>query len=283
MYDIAIIGAGPAGLSAALNAYARKKKVVVIGRAPETSSIYKAENINNHLGYINVTGKVMTESFVDHIKTTDVELMPGRVQNVQPFGESFMLNVDNNIVEASTVILATGVTKKSTITDENFYVGKGLSYCATCDGMFYKGRDVVLYAEIEEALEDIKFLSEICNSVTVVHTFDIENKIDGVTYIRDRVNSIIGLNKVEGVRLIKSGQKISCDGLFIVKASISASTLLDGIETDSGLVVVNREMKTNIKGVFACGDIIGSPYQVSKAIGEGQVAGLSAVRYLDAN
>lgn len=283
MYDIAIIGAGPAGLSAALNAYARKKRVVVIGRAPETSSIYKAENINNHLGYVNVTGKVMTESFLDHIKTTDVEMMQGRVQNVQPFGESFMLNVDNNIIEASTVILATGVTKKSTITDENFYVGKGLSYCATCDGMFYKGRDVVLYAEIEEALEDIKFLSEICKSVVVVHTFDIENKIDGVTYIRDRVSSIIGLNKVEGVRLIKSGQKIDCDGLFIVKASISAGTLLDGIETDGGFVVVNREMQTNIKGVFACGDIIGSPYQVSKAIGEGQVAGLSAVRYLDAN
>ncbi len=281
MIDVAIIGSGPAGLSAGINVKARNKTVEVFGRAPETTLLYKAENINNHLGYENVTGKEMIDSFVKHANSLDIKINNGRVLNIQPFGDTFMINQENNIFEAKTIIIATGIPKKSSIKNEDDFLGKGLSYCATCDGMFYRGKDVVLYGEIEEAEEDANFLSEICKSVTFVHSYDGVGQVnDNVKLVKGKIKEVNGDDFVSEVTL-NDGTKIDCQGLFVIKASLSVSSLVDGIELENNMIKVNRNMETNIAGLFACGDCTGGLYQVSKATGEGLVAGLNAVKYID--
>ncbi len=281
MIDVAIIGAGPAGLSAAINVKARNKTVEVFGRAPETSLLYKAENINNHLGYENVTGEEMIESFVNHANSLDVKINKGRVMSIQPFGDIFMINQENNIFQAKTIVIATGISKKSSIKNEDDFVGKGLSYCATCDGMFYRGKDVVLYGEIEEAEEDANFLAEICNSVTFVHSYDVKGDIhENVKLIKGKVKEVLGEENVSEV-ILNDGTKISAQGLFVIKSSISTANLIDGIELENNMIKVNKNMETNINGLYACGDCTGGLYQVSKAIGEGLIAGQNAVKYIN--
>ncbi len=281
MIDVAIIGAGPAGLSAAINVKARNKTVEVFGRAPETSLLYKAENINNHLGYENVTGEEMISSFVNHANSLDVKINKGRVMSIQPFGDIFMINQENNIFQAKTVVIATGISKKSSIKNEDDFVGKGLSYCATCDGMFYRGKDVVLYGEIEEAEEDANFLAEICNSVTFVHSYDVEGDIhENVKLIKGKVKEVLGEENVSEV-ILNDGTTISAHGLFVIKSSISSANLIDGIELENNMIKVNKNMETNIPGLYACGDCTGGLYQVSKAIGEGLIAAQNAVKYIN--
>ncbi len=283
MIEIAIIGAGPAGLSAGVSARARNKEVTIFGRRPETSLLYKAENINNYLGFENVTGEEMIDSFYNHAVNTGVKFETGRVINIQPFGDTFMLNVDNNIYEAKSVIIATGITKKSTIKNEDNYLGKGLSYCATCDGMFYRGKDVVIYGEIEEAEEDANFLSEICKSVTLVHSYNnLKHVNENVTCIKGKITEVKGDDKVEYVT-INNGNTIDAEGLFIIKSSIKSDDLLDGLEMNGTSIKVDSLMHTNIDGVYACGDCIGTPYQVSKAVGDGLVAAWEAVKYISTN
>ncbi len=281
MVDVAVIGAGPAGLSVAINVKARNKTVEVFGRSPETSLLYKAENINNHLGFENVTGKEMIDGFVKHAESLNVKINKGRVISIQPFGDMFMINQDNNIFEAKSVVIATGITKKSSIKSEEDFIGKGLSYCATCDGMFYRGKDVVIYGEIPEAEEDANFLAEICSSVTFVHSYDDVKEVnDKVKLVKGKIKEVLGSDMVESV-VLNNDTKIDCSGIFVIKSSINASNLVDGIELENNMIKVNRDMETNIKGLYACGDCVGGLYQVSKAIGEGLIAGQMAVKYVN--
>ncbi|MFV0519635.1 MAG: NAD(P)/FAD-dependent oxidoreductase [Lachnospirales bacterium] len=281
MVDVAVIGAGPAGLSVAINVIARNKTVEIFGRSPETSLLYKAENINNHLGFPNMTGKDMIDNFVKHTENLNIKINKGRVISIQPFGDMFMINQDNNIYEAKSVIIATGITKKSTIKNESDFIGKGLSYCATCDGMFYRNKDVVIYGEIPEAEEDANFLAEICSSVTFVHSYDDVKEVDErVKLIKGKVNEVFGEEMISKV-VLNDNQEIECSGLFVIKGSINASNLIDGIELENNMIKVNSNMETNIKGLYACGDCVGGLYQVSKAIGEGLIAGQMAVKYVN--
>lgn len=280
MLDMAIIGTGPAGLSAAINAKARNKEVAVFGRNPNTSWLYRAEEINNHLGMINAKGQDMVESFLKHAESLDIPVNYGRVQQIMPFGDFYMINFDNDIIQARTIVIATGMTKVSSVKNETEYLGKGLSYCATCDGMLYRGKDVVVVGEIEEGEEDANFLSEICKSVTYVHTYD------NVGHVNDNVKLIKGkLKEIHGEELVTSvvvdDKTIECEGLFYIKASIPMGTLITGLEVEDGAIKVNRLCETNIKGIYAAGDCTGWPYQVSKSVGEGLVAAQQGVKYLN--
>ncbi len=279
MIDIAVIGNGPAGMSAAINAVARNKSVEIFGRDYKTTTLYKAEKINNYIGMPDVTGKEMMDNFNDHIQKLDVKVNVGRVQQIMPFGDYFMINCDNEIYQAKTVIIATGINKLSTIKNESDFVGKGLSYCATCDGMLYRGKDVVLVGEIEEAVEDVIFLSEICNTVTYVCKEEPEQKLaDNVKIIKGTVKEVNGENLVGSI--IVGDEEIKTEGLFVIKESIPSATLIDGLELDGNAIAINRLCETNIQGVYACGDVTGWPYQVSNATGEGLIAAQQAAKYL---
>ncbi len=280
MLDIAVIGAGPSGLSAAINAKVRNKNVEIFGNKPTNTWLYKAENLNNHLGFENVTGKSMLQSFIDHVKSMDIKINYGRVLQILPMGEHFMINFENNIVEAKVIILCTGIEKKSGIKNESDFVGKGLSYCATCDGMLYKGKDVLVYGENEEGEEDANFLSEICNSVTYLHKYDeIKHLNSNIKAMKGKPTSILGNDVATGI--VFNDEELSFDGLFFIRENTPTDSLIQGLEKDKSIIITNKLMETNIKGVFASGDCTGWPYQVSKAVGEGLVSAQQAVKYLD--
>ncbi len=283
MIDVAIVGAGPAGLSAAVNVAARNKKAVVFGKNPETSAIWKAEKINNHLGMPNITGEEITKAFVDHAKAMDIEIREGRVLQIMPMGDKFMLNFENTFIECGSVVLSMGIEKSKKVPGEEEYLGKGVSYCATCDGMLYRGKDVAVIAEAEEAVEDANFLAEICNSVYFINmrrgeeSFN-EDLNEKISIVKGKITSVSGNEFLSSINV--DGNNINVEGAFFIKSTLPPSNIVFGLETENGSIKVGRRMETNIAGIFACGDATGAPYQLSKAIGEGQVAGQSAVKFL---
>lgn len=279
MIDVAIIGGGPAGLSAAVNISARNKKAVILGRKKETSAIWKAERINNHLGMPGMRGNEIMDVFENHAKMAEIEIREGRTMQIMPMGSHFMINFENEFIEAKSIILATGIEKGQKVKGEEEYLGKGVSYCATCDGMLYRGKNVVVIAETEEGEEDANFLSEICEKVYYVNMYGKQSHLkDGIDVLEGKVSEVFGDEFVTGIEAGKD--KINVDGAFFIKASTPLDSIIYGIETSDHSIVVSRQMETNIRGVFACGDVTGKPYQLSKAIGEGQIAGQSAVRYV---
>lgn len=279
MLDMAIIGAGPAGLSAAINGSIRNKKVKVFGNSPNTSYIYKAERVDNYIGMVGISGKQMVEEFVNHAKEMNVEIKEGRVLEIFPMGDYYVLNVENEFIEAKTVILANGLGKAKALPGENEFLGKGVSYCATCDGPLYRGKNVALIGESEIAEEDVHYLSEVCEKVYYIPLYESElMDIPNVEVIQDKPKKIFGENIVSGLEL-KEGT-ISVDGVFIIKENIPTTQLLKGLEMENQSIKVNRMMETSMAGVYAAGDCTGRPYQVAKAVGEGSVAALQAVSYL---
>ncbi|MHC1750135.1 MAG: NAD(P)/FAD-dependent oxidoreductase [Cellulosilyticaceae bacterium] len=279
MLDMAVIGAGPAGLSAAINASIRNKKVKVFGNAPNTSYIYKAERVDNYIGMLGVSGKQMVEEFVNHAKEMGVEIQESRVLEIFPMGDYYVLNVENEFIEAKTIVLANGLSKAKVLPGENEFLGKGVSYCATCDGPLYRDKTVVLIGESEIAEEDVHYLSEVCEKVYYIPMYT-NNPVNlhNVEIIKDKPKKILGENTV--TELVLTDTVLNVDGVFIIKENIPTTQLLKGIEMENQSIKVNRFMETNMAGVYAAGDCTGRPYQVAKAVGEGSVASLQAVSYL---
>jgi len=263
MTDIAIIGAGPAGLSAAINAYARGRSSIVLGRPRETSFIYKAENIDNVLGFPGLSGREMINKFYAHAESLDIDIRHGRVLQILPMGDYFSINFDNEVVNAKTIILATGIVKGDNIEGEEEFLGRGVSYCATCDAMLYRQKSVVLVGDSQEAEADYELLSKV---------------VSDVQWVKSGALKVVGDNLVRGLET-KNGL-IPCDGIFFVKETMPFDSLISGIELQNGAVAVDRLQQTNIPGVFAAGDCTGWPYQLPKAVGEGLIAAQQADRYI---
>ncbi|MDF2612760.1 MAG: Thioredoxin-disulfide reductase [Clostridia bacterium] len=279
MIDIAIIGAGPAGLSAAINGVIRNKKVKVFGNPPSTSYIYKAERVDNYIGMLGVNGKDMMNEFVNHAKEMGVPIQIGKVIEIFPMGDYYMLNVENEFIEARTVILANGFSKGTVLEGENEFLGKGVSYCATCDGPLYRGKTVAVIGDSDYAEEDANYLSEVCEKVYYIPQYkDIKSLNANVEVLEGKPKKILGETVVERIQLNQSDLEVS--GVFIIKQNIPSAKLLQGLEMENKAVKVNKFMETNMKGIYAAGDCTGRPYQVAKAIGEGNVAALQAVNYL---
>lgn len=279
MLDIAIIGAGPAGLSAAINGVIRNKKVIVFGRNPKSSYLYKAEKVDNYLGMPDVSGPGMVEQFINHAQKIGVEFHEGRILEIFSMGDYYTLNVENEFYEAQTVIIATGIPKAKYIPGEKELLGKGVSYCGTCDGPLYRGKTTMVIGEIEEAEEDVNFLQEICNKVYFLPTYkEIKHIHPEVEILEGKPTEIFGEPFVSGIRI--DDKEIKVDGVFLIKESIPVTQLIKGLEMENKTIKVNRKLETNFPGVFAAGDCTGRPYQVTKAVGEGAVAALEAVSYL---
>lgn len=283
MLDIAIVGCGPAGLSAAINSYARNKSVVVFGNGINNSWLYKAENVNNHLGMPNMSGEDMLNKFVEHVNELGIEIKHGRVLQIFNTGQHYMLNFENEIVEAKTVIIATGMNKKSKIANEERLLGKGVSYCATCDGMLYKDKDVAVVIDSLEAMSDVRFLSGICKRVYCFSKLNaLEDLPDNVEKINGLPFEIVGDDFVTGIR-ISDTEVINCNAVFVITAALPITQLISNIKLNNGTIEVTRLMETNLPGLYAAGDCTGYPFQISKAIGEGLIAALQAAKFIDSH
>nr|WP_029451340.1 NAD(P)/FAD-dependent oxidoreductase [Clostridium algidicarnis] len=279
-YDIAIIGSGPAGLSAAINAKIRNKNIIVFGYEDLSSKLIKAPKINNYLGFHDISGLELKEKFKEHIESMNIEITYERVNNIYAMGEYFSIMVNETIYEAKSVIVATGIEYTKPLKGEEEFLGKGVGYCATCDAPLYRNKVVTVIGYNKEAEEEANYVSELASKLYYIPMYKSNYELrDGIEIVEDRPIDIIGKDRVE--KLILSSRQLETDGLFILKDSISPAQLVPGLLMEEGHIKVDRTMKTNIEGCFAAGDCIGRPYQYIKASGEGLIAALSAVSYVD--
>lgn len=263
MYDIAVIGSGPAGLSSAVQARVRNKSVLVVGGDDRDNPLYKTPRIENYLGFPQASGQELLDRFHAHAREMGAERKEGRVLNIMPMGDTFYLSIGSEMEQARAIILATGVVWANKYPGEAEYLGRGVSYCATCDGMLYRGKPVAVVGYTDTARQEAEFLQKIGCSVTY---FD-----------RPKQCEIRGDGRVESVTC--DGRTIPAEGVFILRPTMAPTELFPGLAVEQGYVTVDRRMATNLPGLFAAGDCTDGPLQVSKAAGDGLIAGQSAAAW----
>lgn len=263
-FDIIVLGGGPAGISAALTARNRGKNVGVITNPPEHSKLYLAESVTNYPG-ISGSGREILEVMSAQLAESGAAVIAGRALSVMPIGKTVGVAVGQDFFEAKAVIMATGISRKPICSGETEFLGRGVSYCATCDGMLYRGKTVAVIGNSEQAKDDERFLRDIgCNVIS----FDGKQKFE-----------IKGGMKAQ--KLIADNEEYDVDCVFILKDTLTPESLVPSLECERGIIKTDRAGRTNIKGIFAAGDCTGAPYQLAKAAGEGNVAALTACEYID--
>ena len=283
IYDTAIVGTGPAGVSAALTLKIRDKSFIWIGDPNLSSKVVKAEMIQNYPGLKNATGKELNEAFKSQIEDMGIEIEDRMVNSIMPFGDHFALTAGDAFYEAKTIILATGVVFKAALRGESELTGMGVSYCATCDGRLYKGKKIAVICGTERFEGEVQFLADLAEELHLFAGYkgvgaDLTGR-ENVVVHDDRITGINGSGRVESIETTSG--TIPVDGVFILRDSISMSSLLPGLELSDGHISVDRTQKTSVPGVFAAGDCTGRPYQYTKAVGEGNVAAHSVLEYID--
>ena len=280
MYDIAVIGGGPAGLSAAVNARARNKSVLVVTNDYRESPLYKAEWVDNYLGMPGRTGPELLEAYHSHAEAMGTVFRAGRALNIMPMEGTNYIGIGSDMEEARAVILATGVSRGRKYPGEAEFLGRGVSYCATCDGMLYRNRPVAVVGLAPDAPEDANFLHGLGCRVTYVSPRPPAGLDPAIPYVKAARMEITGSSAVSALQA--DGREIPCDGVFLLRHAVAPTDLLPGLTLDGGYVAVDRDMRTSLPGIFACGDCTGEPLQLSKAAGEGLIAGQKAAEYVDA-
>ncbi len=280
VYHAAIIGTGPAGLSAALNLKIHGKSLIWFGDPKFSEKLRKAERISNYPGFCPLSGTELAEAFQRQANQAGLEIKSAMVTSVMPFGSHYALMAGEEFFEAEAVILATGITVVGAIPGEKDFLGRGVSYCATCDGNLYRGKTLAVLSNTPRFSHELQFLAGLAGKVYYFPLHKQQERLaENVERMEGRMTEIRGEKRVEAVRL-KDGQEIAVDGVFCLRDSISLATLLPGLETRDGHIAVDRRMATNLPGCFAAGDCTGRPYQYAKAAGEGNVAAHSLLEYL---
>ena len=278
-YDVIVIGGGPAGLSAAVQARVRNKSVLVVSSPTADLPLWRAERIDNYLGLPGLSGAELMERFESHAKLLGVERRTGRALNAMPMDGGFFVAVDSDVVEGGALVLTSGVSQGPALPGELEHLGAGVSYCATCDGMLYRNKDVVVVGKSAHAPEEANYLHNLGCRVTYVSAKAPEGLDPAIPAVQAKRLAILGEGKVSGVEA--DGNPIPCDGVFLLRSAVAPAQLLPGLELEGPYIRVDRNMATNLPGVFAAGDCTGLPLQISKAVGEGLIAGLRAAESLD--
>jgi len=292
--DIAVIGSGPAGFSAAINGRTRGRSVVILSSDYQDSYLYKAAVIDNMPGLPGQSGAQLLDRFHAHAEEMGAVTIKGQALVVMPFDfgskktgkkPGFQIAYGSHILMARTVILSTGVAASNLYAGEEAFLGRGVSYCATCDGMLYRGRKVAVIAKSKDAIEEAIHLKKIGCTVTLfvnpsdLKRWDITLPVNTFEQVLQSASY-----KIEGdsfvTSLVTDRETIPVAGIFILRSSITLQSLLSGITIQEGFIQTDKKMGTNISGVFAAGDCTGKPFQIAKALGEGLVAALSADAYL---
>lgn len=209
-----------------------------------------------------------------------IEITEERVNNIYAMGDYFGIMVNDKMYEATSVILATGVQYGRLLDGEERFLGKGVGYCATCDAPLYKNKVVTIIAYNKHDEEEANFIASIASNVYYVPMYDEEVEVDdSIEIVKGIPVEVIGEEKVKKLKL--KDREIETDGIFILRDSVSPGQLVPGIKIVDNHIDVTRSMETSIKGCFAAGDVVGKPYQYIKSAGEGNIAALSAVSYLD--
>ena len=278
-YEIIVLGGGPAGLSAAVAARSRDKSVLVISNPMEDSPLARAERVDNYLGLPGLTGLELLQVMRKHAEEMGAQIVTGRVVSLMAWNGQFALTVGSDVYQGRALTLAPGVVRAAKYPGEEKLLGRGVSYCATCDGMLYRGRRVMVVGRTKDAPEEANFLHSIGCQVTYISSERPGHLNREITHLPGTRLEVAGEETVTALSV--DGTEYPCDGVFILRQAVAPSDLLPGLEVRDGAILTDRHMATNLEGVFAAGDCTGQPYQVAKAVGEGLVAGESAAEYLD--
>ena len=277
-YDIIILGSGPAGLAAAVAARGRNKSVLVAGNPWQDSPLARAERVDNYPGLPGRTGLALLEEFYRHASGLGTDFVVGKVLALLAWN-GFSLTVGSQVHQGRALILAPGVVRAAKYPGEAEYLGRGVSYCATCDGMLYRNRPVTVVGLAPDAPQEANYLHSLGCQVVYVAPRQPQGLDETIPYVKAGRLAVRGERTVTGLEA--DGALLPCAGVFILRRAVAPTDLLPALETEEGVIRVDRRMATSVPGVFAAGDCTGGPLQVSKAVGEGHVAALSACEYLD--
>lgn len=287
MTDCIIVGSGVAGISAALTLKANGKSFLLFGSSDLSEKIEKAERIRNYPGLSNVTGKEFVQALKAQLAETDIEVKNEKVAGVYAMKDKFIvLTQSQQAYESRTVILACGVESVKQIEGEETFSGRGVSYCATCDGFLYKGKTIAVFCTSKRLEHEIGYLADFARKVYLIPMYkNVEIARENVEIIRKMPVKIDGEERVNKILFAAPPAEnipaeLPVDGVFMLRESVSPAILVGGLETREGHVTVSRDMSTNLKGCFAAGDCTGRPYQYAKAVGEGNVAAHSVSEYV---
>ena len=280
IYDAAIIGAGPAGVSAALNLKIREKSFIWLGSAALSQKLAKAERVSNYPGLPGVTGAELSAAFLRHVRSMDIPITDRMVNSILPMGKHYALMAGSEFYEVKTILLATGAANTAALKGESELVGRGVSYCATCDGALYKGRTIAIVITSPRFEHEANYLAGLAKEVLLFAQYkDCGVDMSKVSVMGSVLTAIEGEKRVEAVRCA-DGAVYPVDGVFCLRESVALSTLLPGLATENGHIAVDRTMAANLPGIYAAGDCTGRPYQYAKAVGEGNIAAHSILEYL---
>lgn len=278
-YDCIIIGSGPAGLSAAINLKTYNKNFLWFGNARMSEKVQKAEKVVNYPGFPELTGQELAKAFVAHKESQGLEIVDKIVSSIYDMGGYYTVMAENQFFETESILLATGVVLANQYPGEAEFVGRGVSYCAICDGALYKGKTIAVVSTAKRFEHEVEFLAELAEKVYLFPFYkDCEIDRENVEILKKPIKEVKGGFRVDALSLGEEELKI--DGVFIMRNAIAPTTLLNTLEVADGHIVVNRQMETNLKGVYAAGDCTGKPYQYAKAVGEGNVAAHSVIECL---
>ena len=280
MYDVIIIGAGPAGISASL--YAKRSNLNVLVLYHGESNLEKASEIDNYYGFVNgISGIDLYKNGIEQAKSLGVDVLEKEVVKIVNEDKLFKVETFDGEYESKTVIFATGNKKvKPNIDGISEFEGKGVSYCAICDAFFYRNKNVAVIGNGKFAVSEANELSHVANKVTIL-TSGLDKPNCEFEVNTKKIKSILGNIKVEKVQF-EDGTEINVDGVFIALGEAGAVDFAKtlGIIQDSDNIRINDKMETNIPGIFACGNVTGGLFQVCKAVYEGAKAGLSSAEYV---
>lgn len=280
MFDVAIVGAGPAAVSAALNLKIHDKNIIWFGSDELSDKVEKSEKIVNYPGVPMTDGKSLNEIMKKQVSEMGLEVVSRMISNISKMDGYFMLLADNELYEAKAVLLCNGATSAKGFAGEDEFLGRGVSYCATCDGMLYRGKNIAVFCSDKRYEHEVEFLAKLAGKVYLYTTYkDSDIDLKNVEKLLKSIKKITGNIKVEKVMLTNEDE-IDVDGVFILRNSIAPGKLISNLTMDGPHIVVDRMMRTNIEGLFAAGDCTGRPYQIAKAVGEGNVAAHGILEYM---
>ncbi|MBQ5986294.1 MAG: NAD(P)/FAD-dependent oxidoreductase [Clostridia bacterium] len=278
-YDVAIIGSGPAAISAALTLKLHNKSIIWFGSKKLSPKVEKSEKIANYPGVPMVTGPELNRLYREQIEAMGLEITERQVTNIASSRRGFMVLGGSDIYDAKTVLLATGAVSGKGFPNEAELLGHGVSYCATCDGFLYKGKTIAVYCGAKDFEHEVTYLAELADKVYLFTPYDCDLSRENITVNPGKMKAICGEKKANGIELL-DGTTLDVDGVFILRPAVAPANLIKGIELNGADIIVDRGMATNKPGCFAAGDCTGRPYQLTKAVGEGNVAAHSIVAFL---
>ena len=278
MYDVIIIGAGPAGVSAAV--YAKRGGLNVLVIAKDTGTLEKAKKIENYYGFKSITGEELYKNGLEQLKYLNIELVKDEVVQLN-YINKFEVTTVNNVFESKYVVLATGTSRNvPNIRGIKEFEGKGVSYCAICDAFFYRNKNVAVLGSGNYAIHEAEILKPVAKSVTLLTNNEklVENRDIDLNVNEKKIREVRGYDKVDEV-VFDDDTKEKVNGIFVAIGTASTNDLARkiGARVENNNIVVNENLETNVPGLYACGDCTGGILQISKATYEGTKVGLEII------